>query len=150
VWQGFLNVSEFFSYKDSLSILATQGKKGWWYLMTNQLFLLFSSCLGLIRTLFWDRIQDLFESGYGLFSLGFLGQFCMCVSSTHKDRPIRVTFKNYLNICNLNFGSLWWLLLLNFLVLTCESDYCIFQFLNELNLTYQRLTGFVVSSYSFQ
>jgi hypothetical protein len=28
VWQGFINVSEFFSYKDSLFILATQGKKG--------------------------------------------------------------------------------------------------------------------------
>jgi hypothetical protein len=28
VWQGFLNVLEFFSYKNSLSILATQGKKG--------------------------------------------------------------------------------------------------------------------------
>jgi len=35
VWQGFINVSESFSYKDSLFILATQGKKGWWYLMTN-------------------------------------------------------------------------------------------------------------------
>jgi hypothetical protein len=42
VWQWFINVSKYFSYKDSLSILATQGKKGWWYLMTNQLFLLFS------------------------------------------------------------------------------------------------------------
>jgi len=41
VWQGFINVSESFSYKDFLFILATQGKKGWWYLMTNQLFLLF-------------------------------------------------------------------------------------------------------------
>jgi hypothetical protein len=39
VWQGFINVLESFSYKDSL---ATQGKKGWLYLMTNQLFLLFS------------------------------------------------------------------------------------------------------------
>jgi hypothetical protein len=35
VWQGFINVLESFSYKDSLFILATQGKKGWWYLMTN-------------------------------------------------------------------------------------------------------------------
>jgi hypothetical protein len=35
VWQGFINVSESFSYKDSLLILATQGKKGWWYLMIN-------------------------------------------------------------------------------------------------------------------
>jgi hypothetical protein len=35
VWQGFINVSESFSYNDSLFILATQGKKGWWYLMTN-------------------------------------------------------------------------------------------------------------------
>jgi hypothetical protein len=47
VWQGFINVSESFSYKDSLSILATQGKKGWWYLMTNQLFLLFPFMLEL-------------------------------------------------------------------------------------------------------
>jgi hypothetical protein len=38
-------------------------------------------------------------------------------------------------------------LCLNFLVLTCESDSCILQFLNELNLTYQRLTHFVVSFY---
>jgi hypothetical protein len=35
VWQGFINVSESFSYKDSIFILATQGKKGWWYLMTS-------------------------------------------------------------------------------------------------------------------
>ena len=27
------------------------------------------------------------------------------VSSAHKGRSIRVTFKNYLNTCNLNFGS---------------------------------------------
>ena len=27
MWQGFMNVSEFFSYKDSLFILATKGKK---------------------------------------------------------------------------------------------------------------------------
>jgi len=35
VWQRFINVSESFSYKDSLFILATQGKKGLWYLMKN-------------------------------------------------------------------------------------------------------------------
>ena len=29
--------------------------------------------------------------------------------------------------------------------LTCERDSCILWFLNELNLTYQRLTGFVAS-----
>ena len=29
VWQGFIIVLESFSYKDSLFILATQGKKGW-------------------------------------------------------------------------------------------------------------------------
>jgi hypothetical protein len=33
--QRFINVPESFSYKDSLFILATQGKKGWCYLMTN-------------------------------------------------------------------------------------------------------------------
>jgi len=27
--------------------------------------------------------------------------------------------------CNLNFSSHWWILLLNFSVLTCESDFCI-------------------------
>ena len=47
VWQGFINVSQSFSYKDSLFILATQGKKSQWYLMTNQLFLLFSFMFGL-------------------------------------------------------------------------------------------------------
>jgi hypothetical protein len=35
VWQEFINVSESFSYKDSLFILVTQGKKGLWYLMTS-------------------------------------------------------------------------------------------------------------------
>ena len=35
VWQGFINVLKSFSYKDSLFILATQGKKGWWFLMTS-------------------------------------------------------------------------------------------------------------------
>jgi hypothetical protein len=35
VWQGFINIPESFFYKDFLFILATQGKKGWWYLMTD-------------------------------------------------------------------------------------------------------------------
>ena len=47
VWQGFINVSESFSYKDSLFILATQRKKGWWYLITSYSFLLFSFMFGL-------------------------------------------------------------------------------------------------------
>jgi hypothetical protein len=34
-----------------------------------------------------------------------------------------------------------------FLVLTCESDSCILQLLNKLNLTYRRLTGFVTLFY---
>jgi hypothetical protein len=51
VWQGFINVSESFSYKDSLAILATQRKKGWWYLMTN-VFLLFSFMFWLIKLCF--------------------------------------------------------------------------------------------------
>jgi hypothetical protein len=34
VWHGFINVSKSFSYNDFLSILATQGKNGWWYLIT--------------------------------------------------------------------------------------------------------------------
>jgi hypothetical protein len=72
----------------------------------------------------------------------------MWVSSAHKGRSIRVTFKNYLNTCNLNFESLdeyyFWI----FSVLMWESDSCILQFLNKLNLTYQRLTSFVASFYS--
>jgi hypothetical protein len=32
-----------------------------------------------------------------------------------------------------------------FFILTCESDSCILQFMKELNLTYRRLTSFVVS-----
>jgi hypothetical protein len=47
VLQGFINVSESFSYKDSLFILGTQGKKGWWCLMKDLLFLLFSFMFGL-------------------------------------------------------------------------------------------------------
>jgi hypothetical protein len=35
VWQGFVNVSESFSNKDSLFILTTQEKKSWCYLMTD-------------------------------------------------------------------------------------------------------------------
>jgi hypothetical protein len=34
VWQWFINVPKSFSYKDSLFILAIQGKKSWWYLKT--------------------------------------------------------------------------------------------------------------------
>jgi hypothetical protein len=34
-----------------------------------------ASCLGLIKTLFWARIQGLFGLGYGPFTLGFLSQF---------------------------------------------------------------------------
>jgi hypothetical protein len=33
-WQGFINVSESFSYKDSLFVLITQGKNGRWNFMT--------------------------------------------------------------------------------------------------------------------
>jgi len=35
VWKIY--VSKSFSYKDSLCIIATQGNKGWWYLMINWL-----------------------------------------------------------------------------------------------------------------
>jgi hypothetical protein len=56
-------------------------------------------------------------------------------------------FKNYLNTWNLNFDNHWWILFLIFFVLTCESDSCILQFLNELNLTYWRLISFVASFY---
>jgi hypothetical protein len=35
VWQGFINVPKSFSYKDSLFILAIQGKEDWWYLMID-------------------------------------------------------------------------------------------------------------------
>ena len=31
------------------------------------------------------------------------------------------------------------IIIMNFSVLTCESDSCILQFLNELNLTYRRI-----------
>ena len=37
-WQRFINVPKSFSYKNFLFILATQGKKDWCYLMTDQLF----------------------------------------------------------------------------------------------------------------
>jgi hypothetical protein len=46
VWQGFVNVSESFSYKNSLFILVTQRRKVW-CLMTYLLFLLFSFMCGL-------------------------------------------------------------------------------------------------------
>jgi hypothetical protein len=45
--QRFINVLESFSYKDSLFIPATQGKKGSCSLMTCLLFLLFSFMFGL-------------------------------------------------------------------------------------------------------
>jgi len=60
--------------------------------------------------------------------------------------PLVLILKNYLNLCNQNFRS-HCQLFLNFSVLTCESDYYILQFLNKLNLTYQRLTSFVASFY---
>jgi len=68
------------------------------------------------------------------------------VQPTRVD-PLGLIFKNYLNTCNQNFSSHWWILILNFSGLTCESDSCILQFLNELNLTYRRLTGFMTSFY---
>jgi hypothetical protein len=34
-WQRFINFPKSFSYKDSLFILTTQGKKGWCYLMID-------------------------------------------------------------------------------------------------------------------
>jgi hypothetical protein len=43
------------------------------------------------------------------------------------------------------FQSHWRIILLNLLVLTFERDSYIFMFLNDLNLTYRRLTGFVMS-----
>jgi hypothetical protein len=39
------------------------------------------------------------------FQFRVFGSVLYGVSSTHKGRSIRVTFKNYLNTCNLNFGS---------------------------------------------
>jgi hypothetical protein len=63
------------------------------------------------------------------------------------DRMIKRFASLFKNSCNQNFSSHWWIFFLNFLVLTCENDSCIFQFLNELNLTYRRLTGFKMSFY---
>jgi len=37
VWQRFINVLKFFSYKNSLLILSIQGKKNRMYLITNWL-----------------------------------------------------------------------------------------------------------------
>jgi hypothetical protein len=90
--------------------------------------------------LFWVKIQGLFGSGYGF--LGFLGsaQFIMV-------NPLGLIFKNYLNTCNLNFGAIDEYYFDFFSVLMFESDSCILQFLNKLNLTYRRLTGFVMSFY---
>ena len=59
--------------------------------------------------------------------------------------PLGLIFQNYLNTCKPKFRSHWRVILLNFSVLTCERASYIFLFLNELNLTYQRLTCFVVS-----
>jgi hypothetical protein len=70
--------------------------------------------LGLINTLFLVRIQGLFGSGYGLFSF-----VCGLVQPT-RINPLGLIFKNYLNTCNVNFGSHGLILLLNFLVLMCE------------------------------
>ena len=55
---------------------------------------------------------------------------------------------NLINGAKIWYQMLWtsWLQLI-FLVLTCESDSCILQFLNKLNLTYQRLTDFMASFY---
>ena len=114
------------------------------------LFLLVTAqgLLGLINTFCTIRVQCLFGSCYVLFRF-WVRFVCGPVQPTRVG-PLWLIFKNYLNTYNLNFVSHWWILLLIFLVLTCESDYCILQFLNELNLIYQRLTGFVASFYSFQ
>jgi hypothetical protein len=85
-WQRFINVPESFSYKDFLFILATQEKRAgtiWWQI---NYFYYFLSCLGLIKTLFWAKIQCFFGSGYGFLIYGFW------VSSTHNGRSIGVNF----------------------------------------------------------
>jgi hypothetical protein len=62
-----------FSYKDSLFILATQGKKDWWYLMTSY-FYYFLSCLGLINTLFSVLLRLVWIKLWA-FQFRVLGQF---------------------------------------------------------------------------
>jgi hypothetical protein len=84
----------------------------------------------------------LFGSGYGFFNLGFLGSVQPIMVN-----PLGLIFKNYLNTCNLNFGAIDEYYFWFFSVLMFEIDSCIIQFLNKLNLTYRRLTGFVASFY---
>jgi len=70
--------------------------------------------------------------------------------SPHKG-SIRVNFsRTILTHLTKILEPCWWISLLNFLVLTYESDSYSLQFLNELNLTYRRLTSFLASFYSFQ
>ena len=57
------------------------------------IFIIFFHVCAYFKILFCASIQDLFGSGYRLFSLGFLGQFCMLVNSAHEGKSIRVNFQ---------------------------------------------------------
>jgi len=72
--------------------------------------------------LFSARIQNLFGSEFGLTSKGFgLVFISESIKPTMID-PLGLISQNYLNTCKPKFQHLWWIILLNFLVLTCERD----------------------------
>ena len=95
--------------------------------------------------MFIVRIQDLFRSGFEVTSKSFGLVFVHGLILAIEVDPLGLVFQNYLKISMLKFQSHWWIILLNFLVLMFERESYIFIFLNNLNLTYRRLTGFVMS-----
>ena len=99
VWQGFINVSEFFSYKDSLFILATKRKEDFRINSTFRSdFLVY---LGLFNCDKSDSsIFRMVIFGFLLFSsqsLGYYYLFGLIVSGLHISPPKR-SIRVYLSL----------------------------------------------------
>jgi hypothetical protein len=102
--------------------------------------------LGLNNTLFSSRIQGLFGSGFDLTSKGFELVFISESIQPTMIYPLELISKNDLNTYKPQFQHFFFINNTSELFsLTCERGSCILWFLNELNLTYQRLTSFMAS-----
>ena len=87
----------------------------------------------------------MFGSGFGFANKGSGSVFVSGLIQPTRVDPLGLVYLDYLNTCKPKF---WYFFISNtfkLFSLICEKDSCILWFLNELNLTYQRLIGFMAS-----
>jgi len=90
MWQGFINVSESFTRKERLVVF-------------NDRLIIFIIFFHVLILCFSARIQGLFGSRYGIFSLRFLSQFWVDLIYIHIRGPLKLIVQELLKLMKPKF-----------------------------------------------